>query len=78
MVVLDILDRFKLYGNLFDSAFGLIARVKQRYKGFSDTIELIRGMQFLNMYENDPEDDDFDDHENLPPLLTDNQSAIDV
>ena len=47
-------------------------------QGLADTIELIRGMNFLNLYEHDPEDDLFDDHKNLPPLFTDNQSAIDV
>ena len=44
-------------------------------QGLADTIELIRSCNFMDLYDGDPEDDDFVSGETvLPPLLTDNQS----
>jgi hypothetical protein len=44
----------------------------------SDSVKLLRGLGFLHFFEGDPEDEDFDHWQELPPIMVDNASAIHV
>ena len=44
----------------------------------ADSVRVIRGLGFLEFFEGDPEDEDFDHTQKMPPIMVDNQSAITV
>jgi len=41
-------------------------------------VRVLRGLGFLYFFEGDPEDEDFDSMQELPPIMVDNASAITV